>query len=203
MLAALVVLLAIPPSVAAQTGGATGAAPAVVPISNLSFRVGSRTWSEDILDDIFDSQTSFAVLWDSRKAPSGFGWEAGAFFSSEDASASDGILSASIDQTLFELMVGGRYTQQLGTSEFFVFGSAGLDFAFSFVDAEISDGVTTLSEDDNDTSVGAYLGAGGYFKLSERAGLGVDVRKTLGTEDDNLEEDIDYAEVAVSLLLSF
>lgn len=197
------ILLVLSPSWVAQES-APQAAPvqASLPINNLSIRLGSRTWSEDILDDIFDSQGSFAVLWDSRQALSGFGWELGAFFSSDDASASDGVVTASIDQSLFELMAGGRYTQQVGASNLFVFGSAGVDFAFSSVEAEITDGIDTVSADDTDTSVGGYLGAGAYLKVSQAVGLGLDVRRTIGTEDDNLDVDIDYTEFAVSFLLS-
>jgi len=207
MRATLALLLALPATL--QTvSAAQGAAPppstepVAVPLGHLSLRVGSRSWGDDLLDEAFGSQTSFGVIWDSRRAPTGFGVELGLFFSADDASASDGITSASIDQSLLELMAGGRYTAQLGASEVFVFASAGLDLAYSSVEAELSDGVTTLTADDTDSSVGAYVGAGAYAMLGRRAGLGVDVRKTIGTQDDNLDVDVDHTEVAVSLVLS-
>lgn len=198
---ALIPLLVLSTLPLAQEG-VPSAAQAPDPIGNLSLRLGTRTFGDDLLDDAFGSQTSFGVIWDSRRAPTGFGLELGLFFSTDDASASDGMLTASIDQSLFELMAGGRYTVQAGASDLFLFGSAGLDLAYSSVDAELSDGVTTLEADDSDTSVGAYLGLGGYYLLGQRAGLGLDVRKTIGTEDDNLDVDIDHTELAVSLVFA-
>ncbi|HEX6884250.1 MAG TPA: outer membrane beta-barrel protein [Planctomycetota bacterium] len=199
----LALATALPATTAAQ-GGAPPPSPEPVPgpLGHLSLRVGSRTWGDDLLDDAFGSQTSFGVIWDSRRAPTGFGVELGLFFSTDDASVSDGITTASIDQSLLELMAGGRYTAQVGASDLFLFASAGLDLAYSSVEAELSDGVTTLEADDTDSSVGAYVGAGAYYMLGRRAGLGLDVRKTIGTEDDNLEVDIDHTELAVSLVLS-
>jgi len=165
--------------------------------ANTRLIVASRTFDEDVLDDIFGSQLAIGIEHDRRTADSGPGWEGSIFASWDDESDTAGTLSGSLDYVLVELMLGARYTQRFGGTNLYGYVAGGADLALIYADAELSGPGFSLSDDDTEFSLGGYAHAGAYWQAGGSWSVGVDVRHTFGTEYDDL--DIDHLQIGVSV----
>lgn len=160
--------------------------------------VASRTWSDDGLDDALGSGLAVGYERDYRFGDSGLGWEVGVlgFYENESESVS-GVGSAELDLLLIEFLFGGRYTQRVGASNFYLYAAGGADGAFSYTDASASGAGLSFSDSSTDFVIGGYARLGGYYQLPGSFVVGLDARQTFGLEVEDV--DADYFQIGVTL----
>ena len=154
--------------------------------------LGARSFDSAAMESSPSDQLTLGVEGSSRREVSGLGLEVGGLWMLQTQTTSDG--SRELD--LVDLYLGPRYTQQLGDTELFVYGGGGLD-----VNATVSRVVGVNKSDDFTVGWGGYVHAGGYYLISKKVQVGLDVRKSFGLDAFGI--DIDYLQVAGFVGIAF
>ena len=177
---------------------ALAAAPALAE-GNANFLIGARQLDEDVWEPL-DQHTAFGATVDFGGAEWPIHVEAGFHLSGDEEEVFDDSLLLEGELTLgvAEFSFGVNKTWEPGGSiRPFVGGGLSSVAADLELDTPIGDA------DDDDSSLGAYVHGGVFWRLGKRFNIGFDARILTGTDLTILDEDVDVDYVQGGLLLGF
>ena len=181
-------------SLALIVGIAIAAAP-VLAEGSANFLVGLRQLDEELWDPL-DQQGAFGVTVDFGGAEWPIHLETGFYGSGEqDLFIDNFTLQGDVSANVAELFLGVNKTWEPGGS-IRPFVGGGLTTAS--VNVEILGNV-----EDDDSSLGAYVHGGVYWRLGKRFNLGLDARILTGTDLTVFDADVDVDYVQGGLILGF
>ena len=177
---------------------AIAAAPALAE-GNANFLLGVRQLDEDVWDPL-DQQGAFGVTVDFGGAEWPIHLETGFYGSADEEDVFDNflLLEGELSASVAEFFFGVNKTWETsGKTRPFVGGGLATVTTDIELDTPIGDA------DDDDSSLGAYVHGGVFWRLGKRFNLGLDARILTGTDLTLFDEDIDADYFQGGLVLGF